>query len=155
MECPICFREWSDPGCLPRSLHCGHSFCDDCLTGIFLKKKLLRCPTCDDIHKLLPEFADSKEAKTIVASLPKNFCLIAVLNEKSANLPTNNPEKKRTPEEEMQYEFSRYKGMCKKHELALHFYVVSNGAVLCDKCLHDLPKESSIQIIPSVSFVFL
>jgi len=155
MECPICFREWSDPDCLPRSLHCGHSFCDECLVSIFLKKKLLRCPTCDEVHKLPPELADSKDSKAIIASLPKNFCLIAVLNEKSVNLPINKAERKRTPEEEMQYEFSKYKGVCKKHELRLHSYVISNGAVLCDECIYDLPKGSSIQVIPSVNFAFM
>eukprot|EP00826_Nyctotherus_ovalis_P027766 TRINITY_DN2172_c0_g1_i7.p5 TRINITY_DN2172_c0_g1~~TRINITY_DN2172_c0_g1_i7.p5 ORF type:complete len:163 (-),score=28.06 TRINITY_DN2172_c0_g1_i7:1402-1890(-) len=155
MECPICLREWSDPDCLPRSLFCGHSFCDQCLVNLLLKKKTLRCPTCDEVHSVPQGLSNAKDGRAVVSSLPKNFSLIAVLNEKSTNLPANKVEKKRLPEEEAQYEFTRCKGICEKHELPLHSYMLSTGEPTCDKCIHQLPKGTPVQLIPSVSLHFI
>ena len=38
-ECPICWRTFSNTA-IPVTITCGHSFCDDCSTG------LRKCPLC-------------------------------------------------------------------------------------------------------------
>lgn len=45
MECPTCLEVYLNKGRRPRSLPCGHTFCEVCLFKIVDERRLL-CPTC-------------------------------------------------------------------------------------------------------------
>lgn len=36
MECPVCYREWDSEQVIPRSLACGHSYCEEDLVKLFV-----------------------------------------------------------------------------------------------------------------------
>eukprot|EP01100_Stratorugosa_tubuloviscum_P000439 TRINITY_DN10_c0_g1_i4.p1 TRINITY_DN10_c0_g1~~TRINITY_DN10_c0_g1_i4.p1 ORF type:complete len:391 (-),score=118.12 TRINITY_DN10_c0_g1_i4:55-1227(-) len=91
-NCSICFESYEDP----RILNCGHSFCFNCLRSIHNGLRV-QCPIC------------RIETRTTLASLPKNFALIQLIeevkrketnndnnNNNNNNNSTNNSTKKKT-----------------------------------------------------------
>ena len=161
MECPICLQEWNDPIRIPRSLQCGHSFCEECLQAILVKKKSLPCPTCGCVQNLPSAGGGSLNPKDAITTLPKNFSLISILIEKSS-VPAIPVKSASSPaqqnrvlpsfsEQDLEAAFSKSKGICEKHNLALHSVVVSTRALICDKCISELPKGTQIQLLPRVA----
>ncbi len=150
----MCLREWSEnAGCLPRSLQCGHSFCDDCLHSIFAKRQLLQCPTCNSVHKFPP-------GRDPTDSLPRNFSLLSLIAEKTstksrASRPLVAPAPLPAPvvvaeADEVEQNLSRCNGICETHRLMVHSYVVASRALLCDKCVSEMPRDTVVKAIPSV-----
>ena len=74
MECAVCLRDWDSTECIPRMLSCGHSFCEQCLDGLYKMpggegiSGIVTCPSCNKEHKF-----NSKEE---LSNLVKNFALI-------------------------------------------------------------------------------
>ncbi|KAK7071472.1 hypothetical protein SK128_015923 [Halocaridina rubra] len=50
-DCGICFHHYDDQSHLPRTLHCGHSLCSQCINGT-IRDNHMTCPYCRQIHKL-------------------------------------------------------------------------------------------------------
>ena len=42
--CDICFEEYNDHNRLPVQLHCGHTFCKNCLLDLKARHSILECP---------------------------------------------------------------------------------------------------------------
>ena len=73
MECAVCLREWNSQTCIPRMLPCGHSFCEECLDGVYKQSGegisgVLTCPSCNQEHKF--------NSKDDLRKLVKNFALL-------------------------------------------------------------------------------
>jgi len=159
MECPICLTEWNGTTCIPRSLHCGHSFCEECLKAMIIKRNGLTCPTCNSVHKLPPQMViNPKTAIALVNSLAKNFSLLAIINEKqtkklaSSPMPVPKGEPTLPSIDDIENYATKCKGVCEKHGLAVHSYVLIPGNPLCcDKCVSELPKGTLVQPIPSIA----
>ena len=62
MECPSCYEYFDNEERIPRSLLCGHTFCEDCLLKIE-QQRITFCPICRTA--LVKNFKAKK--------LPKNF----------------------------------------------------------------------------------
>ena len=46
-ECSICFERYNAKNKIPKVLHCGHTFCLECLNKMKIKSKnILECPIC-------------------------------------------------------------------------------------------------------------
>jgi hypothetical protein len=158
MECPVCFREWEPDKIPPKSLQCGHSFCADCLQGIYAKQgNDLPCPTCGLVHKL-------PKQKDPVASLPKNYSLIALIIEKAQRLSLAKTAKdtavpgipsvpsKPTAQdiEEVEQALTKGKGQCDKHKLLIAFYLWPSKTLVCERCANEGAKGATVYPIPSV-----
>lgn len=79
--CAVCFELFKEEeGRLPRLLHCGHSFCENCLAKLNEKKQGggVECPKCRQITPL-PQGG--------VKSFPRNFDLLDLLRNSSTHKP--------------------------------------------------------------------
>jgi ribosomal protein S27E len=91
--CSICFEEYDVALHLPRLLHCGHSFCTQCLTDLVSSstpQHSITCPRCRALTRLgLGGFGGGKpDDAQGVQALPRNFDLLDVLTQMTAT--TNN-----------------------------------------------------------------
>ena len=166
MECSVCLRNWSGEDCVPRSLPCGHSFCDQCLSALFARKKVgIDCPTCLVQHKM---------TQSELQSLPKNYSLLALLRDKVSTrksplpssgidisskqlplIPVGEPDKLDVEREQIEKMVSSHP-LCEKHKMLIHSFVPGTKYLLCDKCLTELPKSvSSIVAIPKAIYSLL
>lgn len=46
MECPMCYDIYDESLKVPRNLHCGHTYCEECLHNSIKNKGRLECPIC-------------------------------------------------------------------------------------------------------------
>lgn len=67
LKCNICFNTYDDSSLRPRSLSCGHTFCEGCLNST-LQNEFLICPQCRKSHEI-----------NSVLDLPVNFTLEGIL----------------------------------------------------------------------------
>ena len=162
MECSVCLRNWNSADCIPKSLSCGHSFCEQCLTSLFAKQKLgITCPMCQNQQKMT-----ANDLKV----LPKNYSLLALLRDKMSMVkksplpassldlsskgfvPGSNIEAEAHDAERDQIEkIVTAHPFCDKHKMLIHSYVPGTKQILCDKCITELPKTvSNISPIPKV-----
>uniref|UniRef100_A0A8C4XFK3 Uncharacterized LOC114644529 n=1 Tax=Erpetoichthys calabaricus TaxID=27687 RepID=A0A8C4XFK3_ERPCA len=65
--CSVCLNILTDPV----SLHCGHSFCLQCLTDYWDKSQVCRCPQCREIYSLRPQLRRNTVLNEIVEKLKK------------------------------------------------------------------------------------
>lgn len=72
MECPSCYESFDEKTRVPRNLHCGHTFCEECLLNIE-NKKLLVCPIC----------RSPLEHNLKASKLPKNFIALEMAIKKA------------------------------------------------------------------------
>ena len=68
-DCVICM----EPPTLPRKLHCGHIFCDQCIVQQFKVKPV--CPTCESIQGVVigDQPPGTMKVRTGILSLPGNY----------------------------------------------------------------------------------
>lgn len=51
MECPMCYDIYDEGQKVPRNLHCGHTYCEECLINSIKNKGRLECPICRLRHE--------------------------------------------------------------------------------------------------------
>ncbi len=162
MECAVCLQNWNSETCVPKSLPCGHSFCDQCLTALFAKQKSgIVCPTCQAVHKM---------TAAELQAIPKNYSLLALIRDKIMVTKKGPAEKSgldltskqfvppgaseveaHDAERETVEKNSAARPFCDKHKMLVHSYVPDTLQLLCDKCISELPKSvSNIRPIPRV-----
>ena len=70
-ECSICFERYNTKNKIPKILHCGHTFCLECLNKMNTKSKsILECPICRKKESL--ENADDLSTNRLVYDLLYN-----------------------------------------------------------------------------------
>mmetsp|Transcript_15156 Transcript_15156/g.19184 ORF Transcript_15156/g.19184 Transcript_15156/m.19184 type:complete len:89 (-) Transcript_15156:930-1196(-) len=68
MDCGVCLMNWDENAVVPRTLPCGHTFCEKCLQAVRKGAPTwkIACPSCriehvvkgdDGISKLIKNFA--------------------------------------------------------------------------------------------------
>ncbi|CAL4124269.1 unnamed protein product, partial [Meganyctiphanes norvegica] len=78
LKCNICFSIYNDSILRPRSLSCGHTFCERCLNST-IKSETLTCPQCRKIHEM-----------NSALDLPINFTLEGLLKSLTHSLQNEN-----------------------------------------------------------------
>jgi hypothetical protein len=123
LQCGICLDEYN----IPRLLHCGHSFCADCLKSIQYGLHI-KCPTCRQVTKLQHpplQLSPVEDHLLIDKQLPINYALTSVLD-----IVRNNPQKRILQCSEHQFEDQK-------------FYCADCDQLLCSECL-IIPVEMLI-----------
>jgi hypothetical protein len=89
--CPICFEDYNEALHLPRLLHCGHSFCTQCLTDLSSSTTAappahhtITCPKCRALTHLGGLGGFGGDDVQGVQALPRNFDLLDVLTQMTA-----------------------------------------------------------------------
>ncbi|XP_063416455.1 transcription intermediary factor 1-beta-like [Mytilus trossulus] len=52
LECNICRELFDEEERIPRLLPCHHPFCSECLNKLGRRKDIIKCPTCNAVHKM-------------------------------------------------------------------------------------------------------
>jgi hypothetical protein len=76
IQCQICCEQYNDsPAQTPRLLPCGHTFCTDCLKGLFGQKQphAIECPSCMTKHPIPRPAVVNVDDCPVVKSVPINF----------------------------------------------------------------------------------
>ncbi|CAL4081970.1 unnamed protein product, partial [Meganyctiphanes norvegica] len=129
LKCEICFEHYDDNNCRPKSLPCGHTFCNQCVAKGILKGQST-CPTCRKPHN----------AKS-VNDLPMNVVLERIIRDRSK---TSNTDNSSSTSEEKDEEDECNGGQCSKHKKGtLYFFCQTHGLQICRECTvldHTAPK---------------
>ncbi|CAK7330657.1 unnamed protein product [Dovyalis caffra] len=95
-KCPICQTVYNDHSHTPLLLHCGHSFCINCLSRLLLssspklsQKPSLTCPKCRHVSPL----------GNSLLSLPKNFSLLSSILASSSSSSASDSDSDASDEE--------------------------------------------------------
>ena len=118
--CQFCGKKYNVGARIPRIMvHCGHTFCTDCLSKIH-KKNRVRCPLCTKLIKNVES----------VEKLPLNMNILYEVIEKDRTLA------------EIEYDFENDDEMtdklCDRHEERIkHFYCSNHQTIFCRECIKD------------------
>lgn len=75
-QCQVCYQPFNETTKLARSLHCGHTFCTECIRNVqnYGNSPHLECPTCraetkSNIENVAPNFSIMAEAEREVSNM--------------------------------------------------------------------------------------
>eukprot|EP00345_Euplotes_harpa_P014652 CAMPEP_0168337990 /NCGR_PEP_ID=MMETSP0213-20121227/12540_1 /TAXON_ID=151035 /ORGANISM="Euplotes harpa, Strain FSP1.4" /LENGTH=178 /DNA_ID=CAMNT_0008343627 /DNA_START=18 /DNA_END=554 /DNA_ORIENTATION=- len=118
--CQFCGKKYNVGERIPRIMvHCGHTFCTDCLSKLH-KKNRVRCPLCTKLIKNVES----------VEKLPLNMNILYEVIEKDKILS------------EIEFDFNDEDEMtdklCEKHDDRIkHFYCSNHLTIFCRECIRD------------------
>ncbi|CAL4111376.1 unnamed protein product [Meganyctiphanes norvegica] len=126
LDCKICYLRYNETSRRPRSLHCGHTYCELCIQRS-IKDAVLHCPTCRSTHHI--------KAST---ALPVNFDLAELLGQMNVSEEPSSPN----------ISDGSCAGMCPTHPTsALYFYCSTHNTNVCRECtvLEHLPEKCKLK----------
>lgn len=157
LKCNICFNSFDDSCIRPRSLSCGHTFCERCLKNTF-QNGFLICPQCRKSHKIKS-----------VLDLSVNFTLEGILKSLNTSLVDVSDGATQTVEEELSTEkrsetlgsqgsileqqkgsaairkkvFKTSSGICHEHpSMECMFCCLTHMCWVCELCINDDDNHS-------------
>mmetsp|Transcript_25430 Transcript_25430/g.25187 ORF Transcript_25430/g.25187 Transcript_25430/m.25187 type:complete len:189 (+) Transcript_25430:3-569(+) len=128
--CQFCGKKYNVGERIPRILvHCGHTFCTDCLNKIH-KRNRIRCPLCTKLIKNI-ETAEK---------LPLNMNILYEVIQKDNILA------------EVEFDFENENEMadklCERHEDRIkHFYCSNHQTIFCRECIRDDHTDSECFVV--------